>query len=340
MTPTKKKKKKILTIIIGILLLAYCVITILPFYFLIIRSFVPTRDSTELHLWPPEVSTKSLMRSKLGNMATYYNLDLEAFKKEFGLKGYIKQNLRLSQIAEKYEIPEESMIEYFQPFVLYNGWYNILGDTAFFRAVGANVYVCVFSIVLGGTLAMLTGTGLAGLQTRWQTYVYQGYLLQMIIPPVMVMVPTYLIFNRYLHLSNSYWNLILLNIKGGALSTMVFTSFISTIPREIEESIEMDGGSRLQYLWHAVLPLAKTPFAVFVSIMLPMFWNDMLNGRIYLNQDKYTLMPLISSFAGKYTTNFQAMYAGLLCGLLPMIIVYLIFQKLFIRSAMAGAVKG
>ena len=326
--------------VIGVLLLLYCVITLLPFYFLVIRSFVPTKDSTQLHVWPPKINTDSLLNAKLGSMATFYNLDLDTFKAEFGITDYLNQNMRLSQLAAKYNIPEEKMIAYLRPFVTYNGWYNILGDRAFFRAIWANVYICAISILLGGALGILTGTGLAGLQTRWQTYIYQSYLLQMIIPPVMVMVPTYLIFNRYLHLSNSYWNLILLNIKGGALSTMVFTSYIATIPKEIEESIEIDGGNRLVYLWHAVLPLAKTPFAVFVSIMLPLFWNDLLNGRIYLNPDKYTLMPLISSFAGQFTTNFQAIYAGLLCGLLPMIVVYLAFQKLFVRSALAGAVKG
>lgn len=325
---------------IGILLFFYCVITLLPFYFLVIRSFVPTKDSTQLHVWPPKINTDSLLNAKLGSMATFYNLDLDTFKAEFGITDYLNQNMRLGQLAAKYNIPEEKMIAYLRPFVTYNGWYNILGDRAFFRAIWANVYICAISILLGGALGILTGTGLAGLQTRWQTYIYQSYLLQMIIPPVMVMVPTYLIFNRYLHLSNSYWNLILLNIKGGALSTMVFTSYIATIPKEIEESIEIDGGNRLVYLWHAVLPLAKTPFAVFVSIMLPLFWNDLLNGRIYLNPDKYTLMPLISSFAGQFTTNFQAIYAGLLCGLLPMIVVYLAFQKLFVRSALAGAVKG
>jgi len=49
---------------------------------------------------------------------------------------------------------------------------------------------------------------------------------------------------------------------------------------------------------------------------------------------------LISSFAGQFATNFQAMYAGLLCGLLPIIAVYLLFQKLFVLSALAGEVKG
>lgn len=332
--------KNLRVFLIGVLLLLYCVITLLPFYFLVIRSFVPTKDSTQLHLWPPTINTDSVLNAKLGNMATFYNLDLDAFKAEFRIDDYLNQNMRLGQLAAKYNIPEEQMIAYLRPFVTYNGWYNILNNKSFFRAIWANVYICAISIFLGGVLGILTGTGLAELQTRWQTYVYQSYLLQMIIPPVMVMVPTYLIFNRYLHLSNSYWNLILLNIKGGALSTMVFTSYIATIPKELEESIEIDGGNRLTYLWHAVLPLAKTPFAVFVSIMLPLFWNDLLNGRIYLNPDKYTLMPLISSFAGQFTTNFQAIYAGLLCGLLPMITVYLIFQKLFVRSALAGAVKG
>ena len=93
--------------LIGVLLLLYCVITLTPFYFLIIRSFVPTRESTTLHLWPPEVKTDSLLKAKVGSMATFYNLDLEAFKAKFGVNEYVNQNLRLSQFARKYNIPED-----------------------------------------------------------------------------------------------------------------------------------------------------------------------------------------------------------------------------------------
>ena len=100
--------------IIGVLLLLYCVITLTPFYFLIIRSFVPTRESTTLHLWPPAVNTDSLLKAKIGNMATFYNLDLEAFKAKFGIEEYVNQNLRLSQFATKYDVPEEALIAYLQ----------------------------------------------------------------------------------------------------------------------------------------------------------------------------------------------------------------------------------
>ena len=132
--------------IIGVMLLVYCVITLIPFYFLAIRSFVPTKDSTQLHLWPPVINTDSLLKAKLGNMATFYNLDIETFKDKFGITEYVNQNLRLSQLATKYNIPEEKLMTYLRPFVTYNGWYNILGDKNFFRAIWANVYICVISI--------------------------------------------------------------------------------------------------------------------------------------------------------------------------------------------------
>ena len=129
-------------------------------------------------------------------------------------------------------------------------------------------------------------------------------------------------------------------IKGGALSTMVFTAHVASIPRDLKESVEVDGGNHFHYYWHILLPLSKTPFAVFTAISLPLFWNDLLYGFLFLGPEKFTIIPLINSFSGTFATNLQAVYSGLLLATLPLLLVYFLFRKLFVRSALAGAIKG
>ena len=114
---------------------------------------------------------------------------------------------------------------------------------------------------------------------------------------------------------------------------MVFTSYIATIPKELKESVHMDGGKHYHYFIYVILPLMGTPFAVFASITLPWFWNDLLHGLLFLKPASYTLPAFIASIGGTFTTNFEAIFSGVLFSLLPILLVYLIFQKMFVNSA-------
>ncbi|MGN0777852.1 MAG: hypothetical protein ACI4MJ_01770, partial [Aristaeellaceae bacterium] len=95
---SSKTKKKVIRVCITLFLIIYVVITLIPFYFLFVRSFVSTKDSTQLHLWIPPEEEVSL-NYKYGNMSTYFNLDLQKFKEEMGLSGYINPNMTMEQIA-------------------------------------------------------------------------------------------------------------------------------------------------------------------------------------------------------------------------------------------------
>ena len=332
------RKKAGLTVI-GIILVLYCLITLFPFYLLAIRTFVPTKDSTNLHLWIPKKETFNL-EFQMGNLSTYYNLDMKKVKKDLGLKGYINPYITIRQIAESNNIPLQKITEYFQPFVLYNGWISIINNQKFYVALFGSVFVSVASIILGGILGILTGSVLAGLRRRWHGFVFNSYLLSMVIPPVAIMIPTFIIIKQFLKLDDSLFILVLLNIKGESLSVMVFTTFISTIPREIKESVEIDGGNRLNYLFSIVFPLCTLPLGVFTSIRLPFFWNELLNGLLFLKPEQFTLMPFINSFSQSYATNFQAIYSGMLLTLMPLVFLYIVFRKLFIASVLSGAIKG
>lgn len=320
-------------------LAVYSVLTIAPFYFLFIRSFVTTTESVHFHYWPPKLPPTDFTMT-YGSFAQYYNLDTARFKSALGISGYISPYTTIEELAKRFSISRERLKEYLDPIVRFNGWYTILTDARFLRSLTSTILLTVSSILVGGFLGICTGSVLARLKKRWHRVVYNTYLLQIVIPPIMIIIPLYVIFTNGVGLSNSPWILFLLFIKGGAASTMLFASYLSSIPEELRESVQADGGNRPVFFYYILLPLAKVPFASFIAINFPLIWNDLLNGRVFLQEGKLTLIPLIASFQGLFTNNFQAMYAGLAISVIPILILYLTFQRLFVRAALAGALKG
>jgi len=347
------RRKRALKAAITVFLALYSLGTLAPFYFLFMRTFVQTKDATDLHLWiPPEEGIN--MQADIGNLAVFYNLDLQKVKEGLGipLTDYLNPKWSLSRIAEEYGIPEERVKRYLAPFSRYGGWLVLFGDERFWSAVARTFLVTVASIIGINILSIFTGTALAGLRRRDQMFVYNLYLLEVVIPPFLIILPQFMLVQWIQGLVPGYDSpgaarqiaqllmLILIYIKGFAVSTMIFTSYIGSIPRELEESAEIDGASRVQYIRHVLLPLMKIPMASVTVIMLPWFWNDFLRPFVYLDANNTTLLPLIQSFTGQFTTNFQVVFTGAFVSIVPLVAVYLVFRKGFIQGVLAGAVKG
>ena len=340
--PAHKRKKHKITagkIIIHALLIIYCILTLIPFYFLFVRSFVPTSESAKLHMWIPQTQEVS-MNAVIGNLSTYYNLDMTEFKKSMDIKGYIDPQLTLMELGKKYDISVEKLQSYFNSFYITNGWRIILSGGKFFTATLRTIIIGAASILLGSLLSLATGSVLARFRKKWHMRIYNTYLLQTIIPITMIMLPLYMIVNNILNLEDSLIAIILLNVQGGALPTMIFTSYCATIPVELRESLEIDGGNRFQYYFKIVVPLAKVAIATYAVIRIPAYWNDLLYGFLFLKSEHYPLIPMLSSLTGTYNTNFQAIYSGLVFSVIPLIILYLLFQDLFVDSIMSGSIKG
>jgi raffinose/stachyose/melibiose transport system permease protein len=329
----------------------YALITLFPFYILFVRTFVSTKDSTTLHLWIPQGGDVS-MDAEIGNLAVNYNLDLRQVKADMGIQGYLNPRQSLRQIAEANQIPIERFENYFRGFGTFNGWITLLGRMDYWNALGRTMVTTLLGIVGLCFLSMLTGYGLAGLRRRDQMFVYNLYLLQMVIPTVLIIIPQFLLVQWLLAIipgsdrpGYARWiaqlaALVLLFIKGGALSTMVFTTSINQVPQELEESAEIDGASRMQYFFRVLFPLLKVPIATVSVIMLPAFWNAFFEPYVYLDAANTTVLPLIASYGGTYSTNFQIIFTGVFVSVLPLLLVYLLLRKLFTRSVMAGAIKG
>ena len=319
----------------------YSIITLTPFYFALVRSFVPTKETSEFHLWIPGNKEFDL-NVKYGNMSVYYNMDLDKFKRGVGLEDvlYINPNLTMNQISEKYNVPKERIQSYMAPYYLYNGWIVVLTDKRFYTALFSTFFVTITSIILGGLLAAATSYVIARFRKKWHSVLYSLYMMSMVVSRSMILLPLYLMVTKVLHLGNhGYLVLILIFIQGGCLPIMIFTSYISKIPPELEESVKIDGGTRIAYFFKVLLPLCKPAFAAYAAIHIPLFWNDLLMGLLFLKKSNYTLAPYLQNMQGTYTTNYQVMYAVLSVSLIPILIFYLIFNKMFLEVQLSGALK-
>jgi ABC-type glycerol-3-phosphate transport system permease component len=286
-------------------------------------------------------------------------LDMKDLKQAIGVpKGkFFGARDTLAEIAKKYNIPEENIRSYFEGFYTFNGWWTLIygemGSTTFWASLTRTIVVAFVSLGLLITLSICTGYGLAGLRRRDQMYVYNMYLLQMVIPIMLIILPQYQMFQWFFKLfpgfeqQNSLQRnalqilaLILINLKGTALSTMIFTGAISSIPRDVEESATLDGASRMQYVRHILFPLLKVPIVSLTVIQLPLFYNQFLEPYVYLDPANTTLLPFIANTSGQFSTNLQVIYSSVLASILPLLIVYLIFRRFFVEGVMAGAIKG
>lgn len=350
-------RRRLMRVIAVVVMLAYTVLTLFPFYALFVRSFVSTRDAAELHLWIPEAADVS-MDMQVGNLGVFYNLDMAVIKEAFGIPQdeFLMARTTLRQLGEKYAIPEEQISDYFEGFYTYNGWRTLLTGslygTTFWAALARTLLITAISLTLAIILSIFTGYGLSGLRRRDQMFVYNVYLLQMVIPAMLILLPQFLIFQWFFRLFPAYnepgaarWSLqllsiILINIKGTALSTMIFTAAISAVPKELEDSAYIDGASSWQYVRYILLPLLKVPIVSIIVIMLPLIYNQFLEPYVYLDPANTTLLPFIQSAVGQFSTNFQLIYSAILASVLPLVLVYLMFRRFFVEGVMAGAIKG
>ena len=319
----------------------YAMLTIFPFYVLFVRSFVSTREATDLHLWIPGYYHVS-ERTKIWNIMEFLQLNKKDIARGIGLDNPDKllNSMTLGEVSKQFNINYKKIQSYLGSVYRYHGWIYAAGNIEFLRSVGNSVYVTGMSLLLLIFLSILTGSVLAGFKKRWHFGVYQLYMVSLVITSTFIMVPKLLLMNM-LHLTDTFWSIILPFAGGNALSTMIFTNYINTIPKELKESVFIDGGNFFHYLFRIVFPLCSTPIGAMLVIQMPIFWNNFLESMLYLtSQSKYTLQVYLRSFIGQTTDDFQALYTTVLLSIIPMLIIYIFARKLFVKTLLSGAIKG
>jgi raffinose/stachyose/melibiose transport system permease protein len=163
-------------------------------------------------------------------------------------------------------------------------------------------------------------------------------LFGMTVPVGILIIPLYYQMLS-LGLLDSLWAIILPQLALGIpISTLLLRTFIAELPGDIIDAARLDGCGSMALLWRVVFPLSRSAMITLVILQFMWIWNQFLLPVVLIqDRDARTLPTALSAFLGRYGTDTHLLMAGAAISFLPVVIIFVIFQKRFIKGISAGA---
>jgi ABC-type glycerol-3-phosphate transport system permease component len=237
--------------------------------------------------------------------------------------------------SELYSIPVRVL-----PDDLYLGNYELLfGETSFLRWFANSVFVALARTLIAITLSLMAGYAFAKFEFRFKRPLFFLVIATLTLPLYVILVPLFSMMAT-MGWMDTYWALIL-PFTAQAIGIFLARQNLLAIPNELLESARIDGASEWEIFTRIVVPLAQPVIAVMGILFFTASWNDYIWPLIVLTSDeKFTVSLGLPSLIGPYDQEYGAVMAGSFLGTLPIVIIFLIFQRRFIEGIMAGALKG
>ena len=243
--------------------------------------------------------------------------------------------------SEKIFLTAESLIP--QPFTLANygqGWEGF-GNYGFDTYI-TNTAIYVVLVLIGHLISCsLIAFGFARLKFVGRNFWFAIMIMTLMLPYEVVMIPQYIIFSQ-LEWLNSYKPLVVPAYFGHPFFIFLLVQFIRTIPRELDEAAIIDGSSVFGIYYRIILPLIVPALATTAIFTFYWTWDNLLGPVLYLNSPgKYTVSMALRMFLSNETvSNWGAMFAMSVASLIPVFIIFFIFQRYVVEGISTSGLKG
>jgi raffinose/stachyose/melibiose transport system permease protein len=218
--------------------------------------------------------------------------------------------------------------------------YGTAWQQGVFRYFGNSVIVTAVSVV---TTTMVSAWAAYGL-TRLALPLNQGMLLLILgglmLAPTVALVPLFRLLQT-LQLFNTYWALIILYTAFRVpFTTFLIRAYMIDLPMELDEAAKMDGATTGQIFWKIILPMCR-PILVSAALLQALFaWNEFVFALAFISDDSLKTLPVgLMSMQSRLTTDWPVVFAALSMAAAPMIILFLIGQRQFLRGLTEGVGK-
>jgi len=205
---------------------------------------------------------------------------------------------------------------------------------------GNSVIVTIFSLLVSTAVSTLAAYAIARFRFAGRALYFNSMIALMVIPPAVLILPLFVLMVN-ISLVNTLTSVII--IYSGLLipfSIYLLVSFFRSLPPELFDAAAIDGCTNLDTFWRITLPLSTPALVTLVVVNALFVWNELLIALVFLQSETAkTLMPGLTTFKGHFTLNEPLIMAGTLIATIPMILLYLFGQRLFVEGLVAGAVK-
>ncbi|MCA0993416.1 MULTISPECIES: carbohydrate ABC transporter permease [Bacillales] len=272
-------------------------------------------------------------QSKAGTLPIYLIL---GFTSLFSLFPFYWMFVMATQPSAAYNsipptlLPGGKLVENFQ---------KVLDTIPFFQAMWNTVLLCTVVTVAVLLISSLAGFAFAKFQFPGKNFLFILILLTMVIPPQLGLIPQYYLISQLGWLDSLLGAGILFLLN--PLGIFLMRQYISeSVPDELMEAAKLDGCSNFRIYWSIVIPIIKPAFATLGIIVFTLVWGEFLwQFTVLRDPSSYTLQVALASLNNAFRVDFGMLLSGVFWATVPLIIIFLIFNKWFISSITEGSVK-
>jgi raffinose/stachyose/melibiose transport system permease protein len=281
-----------------------------------------------------EKMTLALFRGKITRMVTFICLGLWSLTTIYPLFWVVNNSLKPSHqvINDSFSVATNpTLTNYLNAFEQVDIGQSYLNS---FIMSGGTV---LLTLLVGGLAAYV----LARFRFRLRGLLQTVLVASLLIPAFATVVPVFGML-KDLQLLNTYWALIIPHTAGFLPFTiLVLSSYMATIPKDLEEAAIMDGCSRFAIFWRIMLPVSRPAFITASIFVFLWSYNDLFSALIFVPQeDVRPINVLLTTVSSQYGTDYGLLAAAVTLTLIPVIVLYSVAQKYVIKGLTSGAVKG
>lgn len=217
----------------------------------------------------------------------------------------------------------------------------ITENEQFITGIKNSVFTTIPTILILMVACSMAAWILARNNSRFYQVMYTVFTMGTLIPFQCIMLPLYLNMYKANMISTSYGFIIARSGLQISISILVITSFVKTVPRELEEAAAIDGCGMWATFWEIVFPLLKPINATQLVLNTVYVWNDYNTAVVLLRDQESRTLPLAQIiYFNENTAELNLAFAFFVMAMLPILILYFCLQKYVVSGVMAGAVKG
>ncbi|OUO39682.1 carbohydrate ABC transporter permease [Flavonifractor sp. An306] len=217
--------------------------------------------------------------------------------------------------------------------------YATLFERPAFKWLFNIIFISAAAMVLTCLTAALAGYALGKKRFYGRAVLFTIIICAMALPKQVIVIPL-LQEMTFFHMNDNLWAVILPTV-GWPFGVFLMKQFSETIPNEILEAARVDGAGELRTFFSVVFPMIKPGIGALAIFTFVNTWNDYFLQLVMLTRDKNWTLPLaIANLQGEMSTDFGLIMAGAALAAIPIVVVFIAFQKYFTQGIAMGAVKG
>ncbi|MEI8195280.1 MAG: carbohydrate ABC transporter permease [Phycisphaerae bacterium] len=202
-----------------------------------------------------------------------------------------------------------------------------------------SLFIALFFTAGSVLTSALAAYAFARLRFPGRDRIFLAYLMTMMVPWSVVMIPNFIMLKSFGWL-DSYYALTVPALCS-AYGTFMLRQFFLGIPKEYEDAAKIDGCGYVRIFWHVILPLSRPALVTLALFTFLGLWNDLMGPLIFISSEEKMTLPLgLERFKGMYTTDWGPLMAGTLLMLVPMLILFGMGQKYFTKGIKLAVDKG